>query len=177
MNQEILTSISIGVITFVIVAFVIFTFVNMLAPAPFVPTFKKTAKEMIKQAKLKPADIVYDLGCGDGKLIFMADKEGIKKGVGYELNPFLTFYAKAKSLFLRKKNLKFYVKSLWSADLKDCDKLFVYLMPPMMKKLESKVISEMKPGAMIISNSFGFPNLKPVHENKNVKVYKIEKAK
>lgn len=53
--------------------------------APFIPSSKKTLERMMKLAKIKPGDNVYDLGCGDGRIVFASTKAGAK-AVGYELS-------------------------------------------------------------------------------------------
>ena len=153
-----------------------FSFFNMFLAAPFVPTSRKTVKKMIEMAELDKKDIVYDLGSGDGRLVIAAARKRVKKAVGFEINPLLNIYARIKSKILRLKNTTFLTKSIWSADLSKCNKLFVYLLPNSMTKLEAKILEEMKDGSYIVSHSFKFPNLEPVNEYEGkIRVYKVDK--
>jgi predicted RNA methylase len=148
----------------------------MFLAAPFVPTSRKTVRKMIEAAELDKKDIVYDLGSGDGRLVIAAARKKVKKAVGFEINPLLNIYASIKAKILRLKNTTFITRSIWNSDLSKCNKLFVYLMPNSMNRLESKILSEMKEGSYIISHSFRFPNMEPIREiDDKVRVYKVIK--
>src|SRR5690606_28615577 len=54
---------------------------------PYVPTNQETVEEMLKLAGVKPGDVVYDLGCGDGRIVITAAKKFGATGVGVDLNP------------------------------------------------------------------------------------------
>ena len=60
--------------------------------APFVPTPRKTMQKMLDKAQIKPGQIVYDLGCGDGRFIRVAARKYQAKAIGIELNPILYLY-------------------------------------------------------------------------------------
>jgi 16S rRNA A1518/A1519 N6-dimethyltransferase RsmA/KsgA/DIM1 with predicted DNA glycosylase/AP lyase activity len=149
---------------------------NTLLPVPFIPTSKKTARKMVEAANLKETDSVYDLGSGDGRLILMAAEKGVKSAVGFEINPFLNMLARLKAKILKRKNTLFITQSVFAADLSKCDKLFIYMSTKIMKKLESKIMNEMKDGALVISNTFPFYDMKPIQviDNK-IKIYRIQK--
>lgn len=153
-----------------------FCICNTFLAAPFVPSSRKTSRKMIDAADLKKDDIIYDLGSGDGRLVIMAARKGIKYAVGFEVNPLLNIFARIKAVLFRLPNTKFYTRSIWNADLSKCDKIFVYLLPKSMIKLEKKILEEMQEGSFIISHSFSFPSLKPIKEIDNkVRVYQIKK--
>jgi len=163
------------ILLFICLLFFFFAILNSFIAAPFVPSSRKTVHKMIEAAQLQSNDIVFDLGSGDGRLIHKAARLHVKKAVGFELNPALNIYARIISKVFRLKNTVFLTKSLWSADLSKCDKLFIYLLPKTMSKLEEKIIAEMKSGSLVISHTFSFPNLEPIHSIENkVKVYRIK---
>ncbi len=163
-------------ILIICLTFFAFSLANGLLAAPFVPSSRKKSRKMIEAAELKPTDTVYDLGSGDGRLVIMAGRAGVLDAVGFELNPFLNVFARIKARFYKLKNTTFLTKSMWSADLSECDKLFVYLLPKSMRELETKVLADMKNGSLVISNSFSFKTIEPIEViDGGVRVYRIEK--
>jgi 16S rRNA A1518/A1519 N6-dimethyltransferase RsmA/KsgA/DIM1 with predicted DNA glycosylase/AP lyase activity len=154
--------------------FLMFSVFNMFLAAPFVPSSRKAARKMIDAANFMPDDVVYDLGSGDGRLVLMAAKKGVKDAVGFEINPALNVFARIKARFMHLKNTTFLTKSLWKADLSNCNKLLLYLLPKSMQQLESKILKEMPKGSYVISNSFSLRNLEPIKTIDTIKVYRID---
>lgn len=122
---------------------------------------------MVSLAHLKPGMIVYDLGSGDGRVLVEAAKRGAKP-VGVEMNPFLVLLCRLKKLNVRWQNL-------WNADISEAQVVFVYLLPHHMNKLERKLKKELKPGSLIVSNSFIFPhwNILRKDEKNHVYVFRV----
>lgn len=151
---------------------IFFLTIAFVTGAPFVPSTKKVSEKMIALANIKKGDIVYDLGSGDGRLLFLAVKEGAGKAIGFEINPYLVLYTWIKILLSPDKNhLGVMLKNFWRADLRNADVVFVYLLPWRMEALAKKLIKELKPGARIVSNSFIFPNWKILRKDDPTHVY------
>ena len=126
---------------------------------------------MIALARIKSGMKVYDLGSGDGRLLFLAAGKGAE-AVGYELNPILAFYTKVWTLFAAQhKNIIVYCKNFWNADISDADVIFVYLLPWHMDRLANKLKKEAKKGTIIVSNSFIFPHWKIIREDHRLHIY------
>ena len=133
---------------------------------------------MIRLARIKQGMRVYDLGAGDGKLLFLATKKGAT-AVGLEINPLLVLWTWIKKMLSRQSKTGFNPawgvtvrwKNFWHADLSDADVVFVYLLPWRMEKLATKLKRECKPGTLIVSNSFIFPRWKILREDKKLHVY------
>jgi SAM-dependent methyltransferase len=140
----------------------------MLRGAPYLPTLMKTLKEMIKTAGIKEGDIIHDLGCGDGRLLFAASKEGAT-AIGYELSIPVYIWAKIKSFFYPRVTVKY--RDFWTQDYKEADVIFCFLLVQTMEKLEKDVWPTLKPGCKVISNSFRLPNIKPAFEKNGVRMY------
>lgn len=140
----------------------------MVKGAPYLPTTRKRVKDMIKIAEIKPGNKVYDLGCGDGRILFAAAKQGAK-ATGYELSIPVYIWAKVKSVFYP--NVKVKYRDFWTQDLKDADVIFCFLLVQTMEKLEKDIWPNLKPGCKVISNSFRLPNIKPTYDKDGVKVY------
>jgi SAM-dependent methyltransferase len=129
------------------------TLAALINGAPFVPTPFNAAEAMIKAAQLKEGQKVYDIGCGDGRLVHLATKHHNVEGTGFEISPAIYLLAKVRQFFWRSKaKIKF--RNFKYQDLSDADVVFCYLLPDTLKKLEKKLFGELKQGAKIVSYSF-----------------------
>ena len=135
---------------------------------------------MLKMAQLKRGQRVYDLGCGDARLLIRAEKEYGIHGVGYENAP-LALLAGFLNKWIHRSKVEIRVKNLMNADLENADRILAYLGPELNKKLIPKFLKECQPGTLIISNTFHLPGFKPVktfpknkeNRTKTVYLYKI----
>ncbi len=152
-------------------AFIFFLIIAFVTGAPFVPSTKPTAKVMIALSHLKPGMKVYDLGSGDGRLLFLAAERGVT-AIGLEINPLLVVFTWFKKMFSGHRNHIFVRwQNFWSANLSDADAVFIYLLPWKMETLAKKLKKELKPGSLIVSNSFIFPKWKILRQDKQNHVY------
>ena len=135
---------------------------------PFVPSARKRHKTMLALAEIEATDRVYDLGCGDGRLVFSASKEA-KKAIGYDLSIPLVLYGKLVSLFYPKAQIKF--GNLWKQDYREADVIFCYLLPKAMKQFYKEVWPTLKPGTRVISNAFMIHDLQPMKKEDKVYLY------
>lgn len=135
------------------------TFIALVFGAPWVPTPKKVVIKMLNAAHIKPKDIIYDLGCGDGRIVHLAVKNYQAIGVGLELSPVIYLMAKIKS-FLFRSRAKILFRDFRYYSLKNADVIFCYLMPKTNQNLEKKLAQELKKGARVISYAFQFKNWK-----------------
>lgn len=164
---------------FTIIQLGIFVFITylclaFLTGAPFVPTATRTAESMIKLAGIKPGMTVYDLGSGDGKLLFLAAKNGAT-AIGLEINPLLVFFTYLKILCSPyRKRIRVRWKNLWKADIHDADVVLMYLVPWRMQQLEALLKKQLKKGSLVVSNSFIFPNWKIEKEDTKNHVYTFQ---
>jgi len=147
-------------------------FISVIIGVPCLPTHHKQALAMLRLAEIKPNQTVIDLGCGHGRLLFLATKTGADV-IGYELNPVLVLFVKLRAYFKKRKNIRVYCESLFKADVKNADVVFCFLFPKYMSRLENKLFLEMKPGAKIISYAFPFPNNKHTIKIEGVFVYQV----
>ena len=136
---------------------------------PFVPSSRKRHQDMIKLAGLKKSDIVYDLGCGDGRLIFQSAKS-VKKAIGYELSIPLYLFGKLRQLF-NPKNAKIRYGNIWKQDYGDADIIFCYLLPKSMEQFYMSVWPTLKSGTRVVSNAFQIHEIKPAKELDKVYLY------
>lgn len=117
---------------------------------------------MIECAHITSSDIVYDLGCGDGRIVLATEKAGAKHSFGIEISPVVYILAKI-NIFFRGKGKStilfgdFYKKK----SLHNADVLFAFLLPKPMEKIFQEIWPKMKPGARIVSHLFTFKNMTP----------------
>lgn len=145
-------------------------FYAAITSGPFVPSSRKRHRTMLKLANLNPNDVVYDMGCGDGRLVFESAKL-VKKAIGYELSIPLVLFGKLRQLFSRRPVTIRY-GNIWKQDYRDADVIFCYLLPKAMKQFYRDVWPTLKPGTRVISNAFQIHEVKPVQEEGKVYLYK-----
>jgi hypothetical protein len=127
--------------------------------AVYVSTSRVRISAFIEAVPMTAADLMVDLGCGDGRALRMARKRYGVRAVGYELN--LMAYVKARLLCLGRQGIEVRRSSFWEADLSRADVIFCYLFPDVMKDLSVKLKTGLKPGAVIVSCNFPLPEYQP----------------
>jgi len=137
-----------------------------------VPTPMSMVHEMLTMAKVGPDDLVYDLGCGDGRIIVTAARRYGARAVGIELDPlrFLWCQMLITVLGLRGR-VRIVYGDFFKQDLNAASVVTCYLLTVTNKKLEGKFKSELKPDTRVVSNYFIFPSLQLVSEDKEEKLY------
>lgn len=137
---------------------------------PFVPTHHKVVEAMLKLADVKPGDTVYDLGCGDGRIVIAAVKDfKAKRGLGIDFNPERLkdcerSMEEAKLTPEQRKAITFKqgdVLKLTPEDFKDVDVVTLYLLPEVNLRLRPVLQKGLKPGARIVSHDFDMGDWKP----------------
>lgn len=122
---------------------------------PYVPTKQEVVEEMLRVAGVKAGDVVYDLGCGDGRIVITAAQKFGATGVGVDLNPQRIKEANenAKAAGVTDK-VKFVEGDLFDFDFSEANVVTMYLLPSVNLKLRPKLQSELKPGSRIVSHDF-----------------------
>lgn len=126
---------------------------SLFVRVPYVPSKMRVVESMVNAAKLKKGDKVYDLGCGDGRLLLEAEKKAHIATEGYEAAPIPYLIARLKKWIYRSK-MNIHFKNFFNSNLGDADVVFCYLGPEVMTKLRTKFQKECKKGTRIISNTF-----------------------
>ena len=132
---------------------------------PYVPTTEPAVQAMLKLAGVKKTDVVYDLGCGDGRIVIAAAKNYGARGVGIDINPVRIAEAKENA---RKagveKLVRFEEKDLFQADIHEATVVTLFLLPTVNMKLRPKLLQDLKPGTRVVSNTFDMGDWKPDKE-------------
>jgi predicted RNA methylase len=161
------------IILFIFTVFLIKVWLDLLRDeAIFVPLPKDTIRKMLKEAKVSPKDLVYDLGCGDGRVLIVAAKEFGARAIGVEKSFILSKIAEWN---IRREGLENRVKVLnsdfFNVNLSKATVIFAYLSRKINRKLEPKLKKELKKGCRVISASHGFEGLKLVKKFKTGHFY------
>lgn len=129
---------------------------------PYVPTPQKVVDGMLDLAKVTKGDVVYDLGCGDGRIVVTAAKKYGATGIGVDLNPERIREANenAREAGVEEK-VTFHEGDLFDFDFSEASVLTLYLLPDVNLQLMPKILSEMKPGSRVVSHAFDMGNWKP----------------
>lgn len=138
--------------------------------APYFPSLKPHVKASLDLLELKQGDVVYDLGCGDGRFLKAAAKKGMI-AVGYELNPFMFLYSWATTRRY-KKYVKVRFGNFWQADISKADAVFVFLLDKYMPRLDEKLKKEGRKGLKLASHTFKIPGRKIAAEKYGIFLYR-----
>ena len=128
---------------------------------PYVPTDEKIVAEMLKVAKVKKTDVLYDLGSGDGRIVITAAKKFGTRGTGIELLPQLVREARENAQKAGVSELaKFVEGDIFEANIADATVVTLYLLPAVNMKLRPKLL-ELRPGTRIVSHNYDLGDWKP----------------
>lgn len=132
---------------------------------PYVPTTEEAVQAMLKLAGVKKTDVVYDLGCGDGRIVIAAARTYGARGVGIDIDPKRIQEARQNAKTAGVENLvRFEEKDLFQADIHEASVVTLFLLSSINMRLRPKLLQELKPGTRIVSNTFSMGDWKPDKE-------------
>ena len=144
----------------------------MVFGAPWAPTSKSIVRKMLSMADVKPGEVVYDLGSGDGRIIVMAAREFHATSVGIEVNQFWILWTRAKvALFHLSGKVNVVWGNFFNQDLSKANIVTLYLLQYTNQKLKPKLEKELKPGTRIISHAYTFDGWNPQKVDEESKIY------
>lgn len=166
--SELLATI-ISLLLLIALAIYIYSFIwFFILRVPFVRSRDQVASTMIQLANLQNGQKVYDLGCGDGKILFKAAQKGTHcTGIERAYPVYLLGKIRNK---LNGNTIKLKCANIFDEDFSDADVIFTYLLTPVMQRLYKEKLRHLKKGTRIISNTFKINALK---EKQKVKVGKF----
>lgn len=131
------------------------------ADVVYEPTPRGVVEIMLDLAQVRGSDVVYDLGCGDGRIVVAAARRGAS-GVGIEIDPHLVEWAQANVLAERVgERVRIWNQDLFLTDLSAASVIALYILPEMNRRLRPKLFRELKVGARVVANGFEVPGWKP----------------
>jgi predicted RNA methylase len=132
----------------------------------------KVVHKMLTMAGVGPGDLVYDLGCGDGRTIITAARHYGARSVGIEIDPlrFLWCQVLITVLGLRDQ-VRVVYGSFYKQDLGEANVVTCYLLQSTNEKLQGKLMRELRPDTRVVSNSFTFPRLHLLRQDAKAVIY------
>lgn len=149
-----------------VISFVIFFKVSLAQEVdldvPFVPTNYEVVDEMLRIADVGKDDILYDLGCGDGRIVVTAAKKYGARGVGFDIDPERI----AESIENAKKEnvtdrVQFIEQNLFEADFSEATVVTMYLLSSVNLEMRPKLFQQLKPGTRVVSHDFDMDDWEP----------------
>jgi SAM-dependent methyltransferase len=132
----------------------------------WVPTPDEVVQRMLQMVDVRPTDVVYDLGAGDGKIAIAAARLGAR-AVGIEFNPQMAWLAQC---FVRAEGLDGKVRiergDVFEADFREATVVTMYLLPELNLRLIPKLLKDLKPGTRIVSHAFDMGGWQPEQKAK-----------
>jgi len=142
------------------------------------PSTQEITRGMLRLAGVNENDVVYDLGCGDGRIVITAAKEFGARGVGIDIDPerIKESLANAREAGVMDR-VKFRNEDLFEADIDEASVVMLYLWPWVNLKLKPKLLEELKPGVRLVSHSHDMGDWKPEKsaqvDNRNVYLWTV----
>lgn len=129
---------------------------------PYVPTPQSVVDAMLELANVSKNDVVYDLGCGDGRIVITAAKKYGARGVGVDIDPDRIKEANTNAQQAGVSDrVKFVEQDLFQTDFKEASVVMLYLLPDINLRLRPKLQSELKPRTRVVSHAFDMGDWKP----------------
>jgi SAM-dependent methyltransferase len=140
-----------------------------LPDAPYVPTPQPIVDAMLQLAHVGPADVVYDLGSGDGRIPITAAERFGARGVGVEIDPFMVTQAEGnRARSPARDRVRFVTGDLFEADLSEATVVTLFLFPKVNARLVPKLRRELRPGSRIVAHHFDLGPEWPADEAREV---------
>jgi SAM-dependent methyltransferase len=128
----------------------------------YVPTNPEVVEAMLKMANVTKDDVVYDLGCGDGRIVVAAARAFGAKAIGIDIDPQRIAEANANARTAGVEGrVKFILGDLFEQDFKDATVVTLYLLNQLNLKLRPKLWKELKPGTRVVSHAFDMGDWQP----------------
>lgn len=126
-----------------------------LSPAPFITTPDEVVQRMLELAGTRPADLVVDLGSGDGRIVIAAAQKFGARGLGIELDGALVEKSRehARQAGVAER-VTFVQGDVLAADLSPASVVTVYLLPGLINQLQPRFLEQLRPGTRIVSHAF-----------------------
>lgn len=135
----------------------------------YVPTPQNVVDRMLAMARVTSADIVYDLGSGDGRIPITAASTYGAHGVGIEIDP---FYLREAVDNARKAHVadrvRFLNQDLFESDIREATVVTLFLLPQVNQRLSPKLRRELRPGTRVVSHQYTMGDDWPPEESEDV---------
>ena len=128
--------------------------------------------KMLKMAKVGPGDVVYDLGCGDGRMVIAAARKYGARAVGIEIDPLRYAWCRMLVAVLGLRDrVRIVFGDFYKQSLQDADVVTCYLLQSTNNKLQAKFKQELRPDARVVTNYFTFPRMRLIARDDEDQLY------
>lgn len=135
---------------------------DIILDVPYVPTDEKIVNAMLDLGEVTRDDVLYDLGCGDGRIVVAAALERNTRGVGIDVDPLRISEAIEYAAHTGVEYLATFMEGdLMEADFSDATVVTLYLLDLVNIQLRPRLLDELRPGTRIISHAFDMGDWKP----------------
>lgn len=160
-----MTNILLDIMTVIMALFTIVLVLTLLTylfytHVPYVPSKTQELEKFLHELKPQKNDLFYDLGAGDGRVLFLAERFGLQP-IGYEVAPLpylLTLFAK----LIKRSRVRMHFSNFLKADLSHAKYIYCYLFPELTHTAYQKACRECKPGSYFICNTFSLKSVQPL---------------
>jgi len=167
---------NLAILLLIILVFLISITWTRLWGAPWAPSDVAVVRKMLIMADVKPGELVYDLGCGDGRILIMAASQFGARAVGIEVDPLRYIWSQIRIYLLGLRGkVRIEYGNFFTHDISKADVIICYLLQGTNNKLVEKINQELRPGTRIVSSVFTFPSLSLVQKNKKLKLFLYKK--
>lgn len=175
----VVSNFDVGLLLFALAGFLAYLFLSgLIWGAGYGPTPRRQLDAAASLLELKEGDTVYDLGCGFGRAVIYFAKRYHVKAIGVDIDPLHCFITKWSA---RRQGLSADITvsqgNLLDVDLTNASKVFFFLTPLLMKRVQDKVAREMSAGSRAVSVDHRFPEWQPAETVENVHLYLVDKNK
>lgn len=129
---------------------------TLIPDVPFVVSAEPVVGAMLDLAAVRAGDVVYDLGCGDGRIVIAAAARGAR-ATGIDIDPLPLNFARTNARRAGaevESRVRFMRGDFFQADLRDATVVTLYLSPEVNQRLRPKLLGELAPGSRIVSHKF-----------------------
>ncbi|MBN2001881.1 MAG: class I SAM-dependent methyltransferase [Anaerolineae bacterium] len=147
------------------------------AGALWLPTSRRVVRQMLYLADVQPGETVYDLGSGDGRVLFIAAREFGARAVGIELDPLRYLWTRLWIALLGLRGqVRVVLGNFFNQDVSEANVIVTYLVPKAQKKLMFKLWRELAPGSRVVSSIFVYPGWEPRHVDRKAHLFLYDVA-
>lgn len=130
---------------------------------PYVRSSYEDTLQLLDKVSVTPDTKFYDLGSGDGRVVFLVEKLYGSRAVGYELTFWTHWQARLRQRLTRS-SVQLHRKNFFKESWADADVIYCFLYPPLMRSIEEKFLADCKPGTVLVTRDFKLPTLQPIEE-------------
>jgi hypothetical protein len=158
------------------ILFLILSGLWLIVPAlyglPWVPTREKRICRALELAKLRPGEMLYDLGAGDGRVPILAAREFGANAVGIEIGPIQCALGHLR-IWLSGCRPKAHMRwgNFYRSDLCEADVVFIYATSSQVTRLTPLLESGLRPGTRVVSIATEFPGWQPIHVDREALIF------